>query len=148
MYASASRRRSPCTSCPWETGFLGIGWLFAGFPVIGSLLLMAGPAVTWAVIPAAFTPYANGPLHALGWKAELVWLPLSTLISTAALYRAHARRRRLLQPPRVKRHNPAAYRTRVAGAAGAILLVLVSLPFVPPSPVSAPARSATRTRRI
>jgi hypothetical protein len=130
------RKRKPAAVAVYELpmgifGFLGIGWLFAGFPVIGSLLLMAGPAVTWAVIPAAFTPYSNGPLHALGWKAELVWLPLSTLISTAALYRAHLRRRRLLQPPRVKRHNPAAYRTRVAGAAGAILLVLVSLPFVP-----------------
>jgi hypothetical protein len=130
------RRRRPAAVVAYELpmgalGFLGIGWLFAGFPVTGSLLLMAGPALTWAVIPAAFTPYGHGPLHGVGWKAELVWLPLSLLLSTAALYRAHARRRRALEPPRVKRRRPGAYRTRVGVAAGAILLVLVSLPFVP-----------------
>src|SRR5256714_1752757 len=96
------RRRSPAALAGYELpmglmGFPGVGWLFAGFPLTASILLMAGPALAWAVIPVAFTPYANGPLHDVGWKAELVWLPLSALISSAFLYRAHARRRRALE---------------------------------------------------
>jgi hypothetical protein len=133
------RRKRPIAVAAYELpmgvlGFPGLGWLFGGFPVTGSLLLMAGPAVTWAVIPMAFTPYYNGPLHTIGWKAELVWLPVSTLLSAAALYRAHLKRRRLLEPPREKRHRRrggGAYRTRVGVAAGALMLLLVSLPFVP-----------------
>ena len=132
------RRRSPLSVAAYELpmgvlGFPGIGWLFGGFPVTGSLLLMAGPAVTWAVIPMAFTPYYNGPLHTIGWKAELVWLPASTLFSAAALYRAHLRRKRLLDPPREvrRKRRGAAYRTRVGIAAGSLMLLLVSLPFVP-----------------
>jgi hypothetical protein len=132
------RRRRPIAVAAYELpmgilGFPGLGWLFGGFPVTGSLLLMAGPAVTWAVIPMAFTPYYTGPLHTIGWKAELVWLPASTLLSAAALYRAHLKRRRLLDPPREvrRRRGGSAYRTRVGIAAGALMLLLVSLPFVP-----------------
>jgi hypothetical protein len=132
------RRRRPIAVAAYELpmgilGFPGLGWLFGGFPVTGSLLLMAGPAVTWAVIPMAFTPYYTGPLHTIGWKAELVWLPASTLLSAAALYRAHLKRRRLLDPPRAvrRRRGGSAYRTRVGIAAGALMLLLVSLPFVP-----------------
>ncbi len=85
------------------------------------------------MIPVAFTPYGSGPLRALGWKVELVYLPVSALVSTAALYRAHARRRaRLDGPPRcgpAPEHrivSPA-----VATAVGAIALLPRSLPFVP-----------------
>ena len=131
------RRRSPAALAGYELplgllGFPGVGWLFAGFPLTATILLLAGPAVTWAVLPAAFTPYGDGPLRELGWKVELVWLPASALISAAALYRAHRRRRRRLQPPtKPRRREPGGYRTRVGIASGAILLVLVSLPFVP-----------------
>jgi hypothetical protein len=132
------RRKRPIAVAVYELpmgvlGFPGLGWLFGGFPVTGSLLLMAGPAVTWAVIPMAFTPYSNGPLHTVGWKAELVWLPASTLLSAAALYRAHLKRRRLLDPPREvrRKRKGGAYRTRVGIAAGSLMLLLVSLPFVP-----------------
>ncbi|MDP9286142.1 MAG: hypothetical protein M3P41_14495 [Actinomycetota bacterium] len=133
------RRKRPAAVAVYELplgilGFPGVGWLFGGFPVTGSLLLMAGPALTWAIIPMAFTPYYGGPLHTVGWKAELVWLPASTLLSAAALYRAHHRRKRLLEPPRERRprrRKASAYRTRVGVAAGALLLLLVSLPFVP-----------------
>jgi hypothetical protein len=133
------RRKRPISVAAYELpmgvlGFPGLGWLFAGFPVTGSLLLMAGPAMTWAVIPMAFTPYYTGPLHTIGWKVELVWLPASTLLSAAALYRAHLKRRRLLDPPREvrrRRRGGGAYRTRVGIAAGALMLLLVSLPFVP-----------------
>jgi hypothetical protein len=134
------RRKRPIAVAAYELpmgvlGFPGVGWLFGGFPVTGSLLLMGGPALTWAVVPMAFTPYYNGPLAGVGWKAELVWLPASTLLSAAALYRAHLVRRRLLEPPREQRRrrprSGVAYRTRVGVAAGALLLLLVSLPFVP-----------------
>jgi hypothetical protein len=142
------RRRSPAAMAGYELplglmGFPGIGWLFAGFPFTASILLMAGPALAWAVIPVAFSPYGQGPLRAEGWKIELVWLPLSALLSSAALYRAHARRRRLLdgKPPRGRRgrvRKPltraqvrARHRTRIGVAVGVIGLVLVSLPFVP-----------------
>ena len=112
-------------------GFPGVGWLFAGFPLTATMLLLAGPAIAWAAIPLAFTPFANGPLRHVGWQAELLWLPASTLLSTALLYRAHRRRRqRLFGPPR-RRGPRRGYRTRVAVSIGAIGLLLVALPFVP-----------------
>ena len=142
------RRRSPAALAGYELplgvmGFPGVGWLFAGFPFTASILLMVGPAVSWAIIPVAFSPYGQGPLRAEGWKVELVWLPLSALLSSAALYRAHARRRRLLdgpppgghrrraRTPRTRAEIRARYRTRIGVAVGVIGLVLVSLPFVP-----------------
>jgi hypothetical protein len=113
-------------------GFPGVGWLFAGFSLTASVLLLAGPALTWAVIPLAFSPYGQGPLSTVGWKVELVWIPATALVSTLLLYRAQRRRRFLLDgppPPRPSRRN--GYRTRVSVAAGTIALLLVSIPFVP-----------------
>ncbi|MDX6409862.1 MAG: hypothetical protein QOE13_2933 [Gaiellaceae bacterium] len=130
------RRRRPAAVAVYEVpmgllGFPGIGWLFAGYPLVGTALLLVGPAIAWAAVPLAFTPFSNGPLVQVGWQAELYWLPASTLISTALLFRAHRRRRlRLLgSPPR--RHGRRSYRTRVAVSIGAIGLLLVTLPFVP-----------------
>jgi hypothetical protein len=130
------RRRRPVAVAAYEVpmgllGFPGVGWLFAGYPLAGSALLLVGPAIAWAAIPLAFTPFSNGPLVAVGWQAEWVWLPASTFISTAALFLAHRRRRlRLLgSPPR--RRGRRSYRTRVAISVGAIGLLLVTLPFVP-----------------
>lgn len=142
------RRRSPAALAGYELplglmGFPGIGWLFAGFPFTASILLMTGPALAWAVIPVAFTPYGQGPLRPAGWQVELVWLPFSALLSSAALYRAHARRRRLLdgppsggsrrraREPRTRAQIRARHRSRIAVAAGSIGLLLVCLPFVP-----------------
>jgi hypothetical protein len=141
------RRRSPAALAGYELplglmGFPGVGWLFAGFPFTASILLMVGPALAWAIIPVAFTPYGDGPLRPAGWQVELVWLPFSAVLSSAALYRAHARRRRLLdgpppgggrrlRRPRTRAQLRARYRTRIGVAAGVIGLVLVSLPFVP-----------------
>jgi len=137
------RRRSPAALAGYELplglmGFPGVGWLFAGFPFTASILLCVGPALTWAVIPVAFSPFGEGPLRTVGWKVELVWLPTMALLSSAALYRAHARRRAALfgRPPRGghrrrARKTAGSYRTRVGIAAGTLLLVLVSLPFVP-----------------
>ena len=132
------RRRSPAALAGYELpmallGFPGVGWLFAGFPLTASLLLLGGPALSWAFIPAAFSPYGPGPLRPIGWHAELVWLPLLALLSSALLFRAQLRRRRRLDGgggPR-RRRRRGGYRTRVGIAIGAIALVLVSLPFVP-----------------
>ena len=133
------RRRSPAAIAGYELpmallGFPGLGWLFAGFSFTASVLLLAGPAITWAVIPLAFSPYGQGPLNPVGWKVELAWIPATALLSTALLYRAQRRRRRLLDgPPQEPRRQRSkrGYRTRVSVAAGSILLLLVSLPFVP-----------------
>src|SRR5205085_9910347 len=134
------RRRSPAALAGYELpmallGFPGVGWLFAGFPLRASLLLCGGPAFAWAVLPIAFTPYGNGPLRTLGWKVELVYLPVSAVLSAGLLYRAHRRRRLLLlgSPPRPRGRGlrRSSYRTRVAVASGTILLLLVSVPFVP-----------------
>jgi hypothetical protein len=131
------RRRSPAALAAYELplgvmGFPGVGWLFAGFPFTASILLLGGPAVTWAVIPAAFTPYGTGPLRTIGWKAELVWLPTMALVSSALLFRAHLKRRRRFEgrAPR-RRRFAGGYRTRIKIALSAIALLLVSLPFVP-----------------
>jgi hypothetical protein len=132
------RRRSPAALAAYELplglmGFPGVGWLFAGFPFVASILLMVGPALTWAVIPVAFSPYGNGPLRGIGWKVELAWLPMMALLSSALLYRAHARRRdRMMgKPPRGRARRLGSYRARVSAALGAILLLLVAIPFVP-----------------
>src|SRR5204862_1802422 len=135
------RRRSPAALAGYELplglmGFPGIGWLFAGFPFTASILLMAGPALAWAVIPVAFTPYGQGPLRPAGWQVELVWLPFSALLSSALLYRAHVRRRRLLdggppqggrrvRRPRTRAEIRARYRARIGVAVGALALLLV-----------------------
>jgi hypothetical protein len=131
------RRRSPAAMAGYELplavmGFPGVGWLFAGFPLIASILLLVGPAAAWAGVPVLFSPY-GGPLRELGWKVELAYLPVTALLSAAFLYRAHARRRALLdgRPPRGRTRRAASYRTRVGVAAGGLLLLLVSLPFVP-----------------
>ena len=133
------RRRRPIALAGYEMpmallGFPGVGWLFAGFPLTASVLLMAGPSLAWAVIPTAFSPYGEGPLRGVGWKFELFWLPASALVSAALLYRAHRRRRLRLAgppPPGPPRRGRNGYRTRVSVALGAIAVVLVSLPFLP-----------------
>jgi len=133
------RGRKPAALAGYELpmalmGFPGLGWLFAGFPVTASILLLCGPALAWAVIPLAFTPYGQGPLNALGWKVELAYLPATALLSSALLYRAHRRRRLLMlgaPPKRRGRRGRRSYRTRVSVAVSSIALLLVSLPFVP-----------------
>jgi hypothetical protein len=132
------RRRSPAALAAYELplglmGFPGVGWLFAGFPLTASILLMAGPALTWAVIPVAFSPYGDGPLRGIGWRVELAWLPAMALLSSALLYRTHARRRAKLdgRPPRGRARRIQGYRARVSAAVGVLALLLVAIPFVP-----------------
>jgi hypothetical protein len=133
------RRRRPASVAAYELpmgvlGFPGVGWLFAGFPFTGTVLLLAGPAIAWAVLPIAFSPYGQGPLRGVGWELELAYLPATTLVSAGLLYRAHRRRRWTLagRPPSGRRRGRGvAYRTRIKVALGTIALVLCTLPFVP-----------------
>ena len=53
--------------------------------------VLGGPAFAWAVLPIAFSPYGQGPLRGIGWRVELAYLPVSALLSAAALYRANNR---------------------------------------------------------
>ncbi len=139
------RHRKPLSVAAYELplgllGFPGFGWLFAGFPVTGTVVMIAGPALAWAVIPLAFSPYGQGPLRHIGWQVEFAWLPVSTLLSAALLMRAHRRRLRLVDgtPPgrrprrrrRAARRRPAS-RLRVTVGVGVIALTLVALPLVP-----------------
>jgi hypothetical protein len=128
------RRLRPAALAAYELpmgllGFPGVGWLFAGFPVTALLLLIAGPALAWAVIPLAFSPFGQGPLRHVGWRVELVWLPLSALLSAAMLLRAH--RRRLSRGEGLRRRRRSGSHARVTVGLGAIGLVLVALPLVP-----------------
>jgi hypothetical protein len=129
------RRRSPAALAGYELpmgllGFPGVGWLFAGFPLPATVLLLGGPAFAWAVLPIAFSPYGQGPLRGVGWKVELGYLPVSALLSAALLYRAHRRRRLRLLGPAPKVRGRRSYRLRVGVTVGAIALLLVAIPFV------------------
>jgi cbb3-type cytochrome oxidase subunit 1 len=133
------RRLRPAALAAYELpmgllGFPGVGWLFAGFPVAALVLLTAGPALAWAVIPLAFSPFGEGPLRHVGWQVEFAWLPLSALASAAMLHRAHRRRLARVEAPHrpaPARRRPGGSRAPVIGALGTIALVLVALPFVP-----------------
>jgi hypothetical protein len=132
------RRLRPAALAAYELpmgllGFPGVGWLFAGFPVTALVLLTVGPALAWAAIPLAFSPFGQGPLRQVGWRVEFVWLPLSALLSAAMLYRAHRHRLTRTEGPRSPRRRrglPGGGRGRVAAGVGAIGLVLVALPLV------------------
>lgn len=66
-------------------GWPGIGWLLAGqaLPAVG--LMMAGPAIAWALLPMLFSPFTNTVFSQWGWHTLLVWLPASALLSSGLL---------------------------------------------------------------
>ena len=73
LHGDVPKRSGAVVPLPWRAtvslglmGFPGVGWLFAGFPFTASILLMAGPALAWAIIPVAFSPYGQGPLRPEG----------------------------------------------------------------------------------
>jgi hypothetical protein len=130
------RRRRPAALAGYEMpmgllGFPGVGWLFAGFPFTATILLIAGPALAWAAIPLAFSPFGQGPLREMGWKAELIWLPASTLLSAGLLLRAQRRRLIRVEGPPPRRRPPPNVRARISVGIGVIALVLICLPVVP-----------------
>ena len=126
-------------------GFPGVGWLFAGFPFTASILLLAGPALAWAVIPVAFTPVrprpaARGRLEessSSGCRRALLSPPRSTgPRAPARLLEGSARR-----PGGGGATDPR--RRRFGGLA----LLLVALPFVPAVAGIGGGPSATPTSR-
>ena len=108
--------------------FLVVG--IAGQAAAGIALMLIGPAVAWALLPMLFSPFTNTVLSQWGWPVLLVWLPVSALISSAAL--ALYLRRRF---PRPKIENAEQSRIHIprglmVGVA-AILVVLFSIPLAP-----------------
>ena len=135
--AAAARPRSPPTSCRWALlGFPGVGWLFAGFPLTGDVLLLAGPAFAWAVLPLAFTPFGDGPLRGdrLAGRVRLAAAAARSVRGARSTARtgAGARASSARRPATAGgTGGRARCRTRIGVAAGTIALLLVSLPFVP-----------------
>ena len=135
------RRRSPAALAGYELplGLTGLPRASAGSSPASrspaSILLMAGPAITWAIIPVAFTPVRQGPLRGVGWGSSSSGCRRCALVSSAAplpgARRAPREADRRAAPCRRAAREPAAYRTRVSVAIGAIALLLVALPFVP-----------------
>lgn len=111
-------------------GIPGPGWLEAGRPVAGLTLMCVGSSLSWAVLPLAFSPFAGGPFHAVGWPALLVWLPLTAAVSCTALV-WRVRRDRAQHPGRRPRRERYPHRGLIAGGAGTLLFVLVCLPLIP-----------------
>lgn len=66
-------------------GFPGAGWLFAGQALPGVALLIIGPGIAWAALPALFSPVADTVFSDWGWQVALVWLAASSTLSSALL---------------------------------------------------------------
>ena len=66
-------------------GFPGLGWLYSGRAVMAIALLLAGPGITWALLPMLFSPYTETVFSQFGWPVLLIWLPVSAVLSTLAL---------------------------------------------------------------
>jgi hypothetical protein len=111
-------------------GIPGAGWLEAGRPFAGLVLMALGSSMAWAVLPLAFTPYADSPLHDVGWPALLVWLPVTASISCATLAWRVRRDRSTHRGRRVRRERYP-HRGLILGGTGTLLFLLVALPFVP-----------------
>jgi len=111
-------------------GIPGAGWLEAGRPFAGLTLMCVGSSLSWAVLPLAFSPFAGGPLHDIGWPALLAWLPILAAISCTALVRS-VRRDRAGHPGRRPRRERYPHRGLIAGGAGTLLFLLVCLPLIP-----------------
>jgi hypothetical protein len=66
-------------------GFPGAGWLFAGQALPGLALLLMGPGIVWAALPALFSPAADTVFSQWGWRVALVWLASSATLSSTLL---------------------------------------------------------------
>ncbi len=110
-------------------GWPGIGWLYAGQALPAVALLLAGPAVSWALLPMLFSPFTDTVLSQWGWPVLLVWLPVSALLSCTALA-VHLHRRY----PRAKPVDAKPKMRIPKGTAvgvGIMLLALFSIPLAP-----------------
>lgn len=66
-------------------GFPGLGWLYPGQAMVGVALLLAGPALAWALWPYLFSPFNDTVFTQWNWLVLLIWLPVSSLLSAGAL---------------------------------------------------------------
>lgn len=122
-------------------GWPGVGWLYAGHVMPGIAMLMIGPAIAWALLPMLFSPFTDTVLSQWNWHVLLVWLPATTLLSTALL----ALRLRRLRGPQVSRaaadpeqvavDPPRQRRRRIPRklifGTGFVMLALFSVPVIP-----------------
>jgi len=110
-------------------GWPGLGWLYAGqaLPAVG--LLLVGPTIAWALLPMLFSPYAETALSLWGWPVLLIWLPLSALLSSAAL--AVYLRRRFPRPQPAEAKPKVRIPRGTAVGVGVMLLFLFSIPLAP-----------------
>ncbi|MFN2164401.1 MAG: cbb3-type cytochrome c oxidase subunit I [Candidatus Promineifilaceae bacterium] len=111
-------------------GWPGLGWLFAGQAMIAVGLLLAGPALAWALLPMLFSPFTDTVFSQWGWHVLLVWLPVSALVSSSAL--AIYLRRKY---PREQKETAVKSAVRIPRGmligVGGILAVLLSIPLAP-----------------
>jgi hypothetical protein len=77
-------------------GFPGLGWALSGKAFPGVPLLMVGPMLAWAAIPAMFDPFMTGPLIAYGYVSVFIYLALTTLLSVFSLWWSIRRRMRVM----------------------------------------------------
>ena len=111
-------------------GWPGLGWLFAGQAIPGVALLLAGPAVAWALLPMLFSPFTDTVLSQWGWPVLLIWLPVSALASGAALAVYLKRRYPQTKPEKAARSAVQIPRWMIVGV-GLVLIALFSIPLTP-----------------
>jgi heme/copper-type cytochrome/quinol oxidase subunit 1 len=122
-------------------GWPGVGWLYAGQALPGIALLMLGPSIAWALMPMLFSPFTNTVLSQWNWHVLLVWLPVSSALSTFFL----ALRLRAMRKPagegqvdELEKLSSSALKSRrrqiprglIVGT-GFVLTALVSIPVIP-----------------
>lgn len=110
-------------------GWPGIGWLYAGQAIPAIFLMLAGPAVTWALLPMLFSPFTGTVFSRWGWPTLLVWLPVSALLSSSLLWLSLHRHRRSGKSRPMARQRRIPYAT-LAGFA-LVLLALITIPLTP-----------------
>jgi heme/copper-type cytochrome/quinol oxidase subunit 1 len=129
-------------------GWPGLGWLYAGQAMPAVALLLIGPSIAWALLPALFSPFTNTILSQWNWLVLLVWLPGSAILSSLLLAAYLRRSRRPSSPRQVDAQTTTQRPPSHNGLAGAnvkqtrtprvlilgaalMLLALLSVPLVP-----------------
>lgn len=67
-------------------GFPGLGWILSGRATVGLPLILAGSAVSWAIIPLLLSPYGDGRMPHLTPFALECYLLTSAFLSTSILF--------------------------------------------------------------
>lgn len=111
-------------------GWPGLGWLFSGQALPAVFLLLAGPSVAWALLPALSSPFSDTIFSQMGWPVMLLWLGGTAVLSSGLL--AFFLHRQLDRDPSTSsrhwlRRMP---RGQVLGVTF-VLLTLFSVPLIP-----------------